>query len=175
MKILEHNRERLVIQLVPWGTWAATFGGAAFMFALLLVIGGLNGNLSERVGFLLLTNPLAYFAYVSIGLGLWFGKVHTLTLDRNANLLRLRKRGLLGAQQVEHPLSSVRRVWVAHKEERRPTYAVEIHLEGGQKLQLSQVYTQEQEPKRELAGHIESFLKPTGALARRVGRPGGTG
>lgn len=169
MKILEHNRERLVIQLVPWGTWALTFGTGAFLIAFPLVMGGARGKYSEPVWVLLLANPLAWFAYVWIGLGLWLGKVHTLTLDRSANLLRLRKRGLLGAQQVEHPLSSVRRVWVAHREKRRTTYAVELHLEGGEKLQLSQIYTQDQQPKRELADLIEGFLKPTGSLGAQVG------
>ncbi len=117
MKIIENDKNRLVIVLRPTGLWVLCIGlfllffclgfGMQYILPLIVKMMGMPG----AAGFLP-TGPvsgmsiLGFASVIPLGIAVFMLKTRTLTFNRAAQMITINKRGLLGQSEKTYPLTA---------------------------------------------------------------------
>jgi hypothetical protein len=117
MRILENDKNRLVIQIRPTGLWILCIG----LFLLFFTLGfgmhlilpsmvGMMGAPAVPEGFFGGSVPgmsiLGYSSVIPLAIAAFLLKTRTLTFNRAAQMLTIDKRGLLGRSEKTYPLQA---------------------------------------------------------------------
>ena len=140
MRILENDKNRLVIELRPTGLWILCiflfllFFGLGFgMHYILPFIVGQMG-VSGATGFLPSSVPgmsiMGYMSVIPLGIAVFMLKTRTLTFNRAAQMITINKRGLLGRSEKTYPLAAFQGASLAHSRssDSGTTYRAVLHF-----------------------------------------------
>ena len=116
MRILEQDKNRLVIQLKPTGLWILCIGlfllfftlGFGMPYILPFIVAAMG--LTEVAGVLPGSVPgmgiMGYMSVIPLAIAVFMLKTRTLTFNRAAQMITINRRGLLGHSEQTYPLAT---------------------------------------------------------------------
>jgi hypothetical protein len=152
MKIIKQTSTQLTVkQEIPWTVW---FWGVAWAFLGVLVAQEKSNLLASIVP--LVAGLLPFFV---------FGQISICDFNANTGQFTIKRQGLLGKKQIQHPLSEITLVQTKSNSvlgsdyrSSDTTYRVEIVLLSGKIVPLSNYFESGYESKEKIANQIRVFL-----------------
>jgi hypothetical protein len=153
MKIIKQTSTQFTVkQDIPWSLW---FWGVAWGFMGVLVA-------QEK------SNVLASIVPLAVGLLPFFvfGQISICDFNANTGQFTIKRQGLLGTRQIQHPLSEIIHVEPkpnsslapSYKSSSETGYRIEIVLLSGKIVPLTNYFKSDYENQEKIANQIRVFL-----------------